>query len=145
MSAEASLMKCAFYSISVDDSTGSTVCKALTEGGKAAEEKDHNKHKNDMKETCTQETRRRQPIVHILDGSDKCLSFHTETYGVDFRKNFLKLMKEFKRLLEDTRELPDVDVSKNREDKLALTKNYFKLILVCTGNSTAAAPLCFNY
>lgn len=38
----------------------------------------------------------------------------------DFRKNFLKVAKEWNRLLEDTGEFPAVDVSKNRSDKWTL-------------------------
>lgn len=34
-----------------------------------------------------------------------------------FRKNFLKVTKEWNRLLEDTGEFPAVDVPKNRSDK----------------------------
>lgn len=49
-----------------------------------------------------------------MDQTTSALSCHKETCGADFRKNFLKLMKEWNRLLEDTGEFPAVDVSKLR-------------------------------
>lgn len=98
---------------------------ALPKGGKPAEEKDRNKHERDMKRNTLQVYKKQGGgdslfSTSLMDQRRSALSCHKETRGADFRKNFLKVMKEWKRLLEDTGEFPAVDVSKNRSDQWAM-------------------------